>query len=134
MAVVRYRIRIQGFTGVVFDEIEGLSGSIEMVEFQDGEDLVLRKRPGRVRFGDITLRRGLLDQSQFYTWWYAARAGKEARRGLGIEFLDERNRIVMRWRMQAWPVSWEISARGAKGNFVALESFTLAVEDAEFTG
>ena len=134
MAAQSYRVRIQGFDRVEFDEIEGLSGSIESVEFQDGDDLVMRKRPGRVRFGDITLRRGRLDAANFYHWWYAARAGKLERRRVTIDFLGERNRILLRWRMDAWPLSWEISARGRKGEMVALESITLAVENAEFSG
>jgi type VI protein secretion system component Hcp len=31
-----------------------------VVEYQDGNDLILRKRPGRVKYGDITLKRGML--------------------------------------------------------------------------
>ncbi len=133
MSVTRYRVAIEGFNRVEFDEIEGLSGAIDVVEFQDGDDLVQRKRPGPVRFGDITLRRGQLDAADFYRWWYAARSGKLQRRRVTIDFIGARNRIFLRWRMDAWPVSWSISARAGRDGLVALETFTLAVENAEFT-
>ncbi len=134
MAVASFQVRIEGFSSAQFEAIEGLSGAIEVVEFQDGDDLVLRKRPGRVSFGDITLRRGELDAADFYRWWYAARGGKVERRSVEISFLDRRNRPLLRWKIEAWPVSWEISARGTGSDTLALEAFTLAVETAEFIG
>jgi phage tail-like protein len=134
MPAERYQVKIEGFRSADFDEIEGLSGAIEVVAFQDGDDLVLRKRPGRVSFGDITLRRGRLDAVDFYRWWYAARSGKVERRGVDIAFLDGRGRALLQWHLEAWPVSWSVSARGAEGKLVALESFTLAVEAAELVG
>ena len=32
-----------------------------VVEYQDGDDPITRKRPGRVKYGDITLKRGVMD-------------------------------------------------------------------------
>ncbi len=132
MAAESYRVSIEGFRSATFDAIEGLSGAIEAVEYQDGDDLVLRKRPGRVRFGDLTLLRGQLDTADFYRWWYAASEGKFVQRRVQIEFLDARHRALLGWRMAAWPLSWTLSARREKGQLVALETFTLAVERAEF--
>ena len=77
------------------------------------------------------MRRGQLDSAEFYRWWYAARveqagtqnddggvSGQEPQAGTGME-----SRRV--------PVSWEIAARnGARGDLIALEQFTLAVESA----
>lgn len=135
MAAESFRVKIEGFRNAEFAEIDGLSGAIEVVEFQDGDDLVERKRPGRVSFGNITLRRGKLEAKEFYRWWFAASVGKVKRRSVGIQFLDARNRVIMSWKLEAWPVSWNISAQGAKGGgLVALETFVLAVETLEFNG
>lgn len=134
MSAERYQVSIEGFRTAVFDQIEGLSGAIEVVEFQDGDDLLLRKRPGRVSYGNITLRRGALDAADFYRWWYAASAGKVTRRSVDIAFLDGRNRALLRWKIDAWPVSWEIAAQSRSSGLVALETFILAVESAEFIG
>ncbi len=132
MAAESFLITIDGFRATVFDALDGLSGHIEVVEFQDGDDVILRKRPGRVTFGNITLRRGQLDSAEFYRWWYAARAGKLERKTMTVAFLDKNRKPVLEWKADVWPVSWEIAAEtGARGDLIALEQFTLAVESAE---
>ncbi|MCB1216110.1 type VI secretion system tube protein Hcp [bacterium] len=72
------------------------------VEYQDGNDLVLRKRPGRVKYGDITLKKGYIVDSSLsflmtmdtgYTgdnravqdWIKATVEGKEWKRSITIK-------------------------------------------------
>lgn len=133
MAAESFLVTIHGFRSTVFDAIDGLSGHIEVVEFQDGDDVILRKRPGRVAFGNITLKRGQLESAEFYRWWYAARSGKLERKTVSVAFLDKNGKPVLEWKFEAWPVSWAISAENSvRGGLIALESFTMAVESAEF--
>lgn len=132
MSATSFRVKIAGIRSTTFDSIEGLSGRIELIEYSDGDDLVTRKRPGRVSFGDIILKRGELGADAFYRWWYAARSGKLQRRDVAVSFIDANRQVLLQWRFQAWPLAWEISASNARGSgMIALESCTLAVESAE---
>ena len=51
-----FTIEIEGVNAGHFKSVDGLSAEIEVIEYQDGDDLFLRKRPGRAKFGDITLK------------------------------------------------------------------------------
>ena len=43
-----------------------------VVEFQDGDDVFIRKRPGVARFGDVTLEKGYIVTDDLFAWWRAA--------------------------------------------------------------
>jgi phage tail-like protein len=45
-----FRVEIEGVTMAAFRNVEGLDSKTEVVEFQDGNDVVLRKRPGRTSY------------------------------------------------------------------------------------
>ncbi|MCB1219403.1 MAG: type VI secretion system tube protein Hcp [Planctomycetales bacterium] len=51
------------FTGLEFTADQ----SQDVIEYQDGNDLVLRKRPGRVRYGNVTLKRGLMNSPELWS-------------------------------------------------------------------
>ncbi|MCB1185762.1 type VI secretion system tube protein Hcp [bacterium] len=51
------------FTGLEFSSDQGQ----DVIEYQDGNDLVLRKRPGRVRYGNVTLKRGLMNSPELWS-------------------------------------------------------------------
>jgi hypothetical protein len=40
---------------ITVDSISGLGAEVEVIQFQDGDDLILRKRPGRTSYATITL-------------------------------------------------------------------------------
>ncbi|HES58542.1 MAG TPA: hypothetical protein ENO21_03830, partial [Firmicutes bacterium] len=78
-----------------FSEVSGLSTEISPVEYRegqlldaddlrdeqtyntggDGNDIVLRKRPGRTKYADVTLKRGVLPDGLYEEWIYAAQSG-----------------------------------------------------------
>lgn len=45
-----FKVEIEGVAAGYFKGVDGLSTELEVVEFQDGDDLFLRKRPGRSKF------------------------------------------------------------------------------------
>lgn len=48
----------QGKVG--FTEVDGLNlGETEIVEYADGNDLFVRKLPGRTKYGNVTLKKGI---------------------------------------------------------------------------
>ena len=71
-------VEIDGVATAGFQEVSGLEGSIDVVEYREGADVALtaRKLPGLVRFGNVTLRRGITDSRDLYAWWDAVAKGK----------------------------------------------------------
>ena len=67
-----FKVEIEGIAGDVvegaFKSAGGIESRVELLEYQQGEDIILRKRPGRVKYGDITLKKGYLATTAFYKW------------------------------------------------------------------
>jgi phage tail-like protein len=54
----RFHLEIEGKRVGTFDAVEGLSAEFEVVEYRFGGDPTPRKMSGRLRYGDVTLKRG----------------------------------------------------------------------------
>ena len=54
---------------VGFTEVSGLNlGNTEVIEYADGNDMTPRKLPGRTKFGDVTLKKGV-DAGRHLSAW-----------------------------------------------------------------
>lgn len=127
-------VEIDGVATAGFQEVSGLEGSIVVVEYREGADLTLtpRKVPGLVRFGNVTLKRGITDSRDLYAWWDAVASGKADRRGVAIVLLDRERVAVRRWLLrEAWPVRYAISSLDAGVSGIAVETLELAHEGFE---
>ena len=71
--VFRYRVEIDGINRASFSEVSGMSASIDAVEYREGDDLrnTPRKLAGLTKFGNVTLRWGVSDDSDFLEWVYS---------------------------------------------------------------
>lgn len=57
-------VEIDGVETAGFQEVSGLEGSLDVIEYREGADaLTVRKLPGMVKYGNVTLKRGLTDSS-----------------------------------------------------------------------
>jgi phage tail-like protein len=126
-------VEIDGIATAGFGEVSGLEGSIDVIEYREGTDaLTVRKLAGLVKYGNVTLRRGLTDSRDLYSWWTAVASGKVDRRGVAIVLLDRERNPVRRWLLrEAWPVRYAVSSLNAEGNDVAIETLELAHEGFE---
>lgn len=114
-----------------FAEVEIPSAEIDVIEYREGADRVtaVRKLPGRARYGNVVLRRGIDGGLSIWEWFKAARDGQVERRNVTITLLDEQRNAVLQWRLRdAWPVKYDPSDLNAKGNEVLIETLELAVE------
>ncbi len=50
-----WQLEIEGVTQGAFANVSGLDSETEIIEYQDGEDIILRKRPGRTKTTPIKL-------------------------------------------------------------------------------
>jgi phage tail-like protein len=119
-------------TNTGFSEVTGLNIENQVIEYRDGasREFSMRKMPGLQKFGNITLKRGIMKaDNEYYEWLKTIQMNTIERRDITISLLDEANNPVMTWRAKrAFPVKLEGAALKASGNEVAIESMEVAHE------
>ena len=107
-----FRLEIEGVDAGQFSSVDGLSIEQEVIEYQNGDDPLLRKRPGRVKYGDITLTKEYAASSVLNDWIETARSGNGSydRKNLSIIMVDQGGTELKRWNLfQSFPKSWALS-------------------------
>ena len=110
---------------------------IDPIEYRTGGDRgnELHKLPGRIRYRDVVLRRGVIGSLDLFRWWSQVRDGDVvgARRTVTVQLLSEdRTEVVMTWRLlRAWPTKYTGPTLDATGQDVAMEELVLACESLE---
>lgn len=130
-----YSVVIEGEDVGRFTAVDGLSIEVEVVEFRDGSDPLIRKLPGRVKYGDITLKRGYVASSDLNDWIETARLGEGAftRKNMSIILHDNSTpgapSEVKRWNLfETFPKQWKLSTLDGKGNDVLTEELVIVIE------
>jgi phage tail-like protein len=122
---------------VSFSEVSGLTLESEPIEYRGGDDITLtvRKLPGLRKYGNVTLKRGIMPaENGFFEWWNTIQSGIVQRRTVTVSLLNETHKPVMTWEIQqAWPVKAEGPSMNAKGNEVAIETIEFAHEGMKVT-
>jgi phage tail-like protein len=121
-----------GGTHSRFSEVAGLDQESPVIEYRAGSThgFSAMKMPAMSKFGNITLKRGVIKaDSDFYNWLSTTKTDTAGRRDLVISLLDERHEPVMSWKVKnALPVKLEGPQLVASGNDVAIDSIELAHE------
>ena len=127
-----FLVEIDGVTAAAFRMVSGLAAEAEVIEYRELGGPRSIKLPGRLRYPNVTLRRGLTTSRELWDWWETVRDGTLQRRTVLIALLDDSGQPVLRWTLrEAWPVKWELSELDASKNEVAIESLELAHEGLE---
>lgn len=128
------------FDGVVIKqiiEVSGLKIGQDVVEFKQDTDhgkLLVKKLPGRPRAGEVTLTRGLTQDSSFGDWIRDSRFGKvsDARKGGAIIVFDYEGTAIRSYNLiNAWPKKLEIGRLKTGDTVVPAEKLTLTYEACE---
>ena len=103
-----------------------------VIEYRDGlsPEYSTIKMPGIRKYGNITLKRGIIKKdNDFFDWLNTTKMNVVERRDLVIKLLDEEHNPVMVWSVKnAWPTKIDAPSLKADGNEVAIESIELAHE------
>ncbi len=108
-----------------------------MVEYQcSGErgEQIVKKVPGRVKWNDITLKRGVNDTMDLWKWRKLVEDGEvdQARKNGSIKMFDHTGKEVARWNfVNAWPSKLTGPTANATSNEVAIEELTITHEGYE---
>lgn len=124
-----FRVEIDGVTQAAFKACEGLDSETEVIEYQDGDDIILRKRPGRTKYSNITLKRGYVSSDELWQWRKKVMDGKVDRKSGSVILLNDTGDEVMRYNFfEAWPAKWKGFTLDGKGTDVAVEELEFVVE------
>lgn len=125
---------IQNVVVGYFTEVSGLSISVEAISYREGGGAAaVRKLPGRVEYGDVTLKWGMSDSKELWNWLMSVVGGNVERKEISILLLKpDGQQENTRWNLHnTWPRAWRGARLDAIGNEVALETLTLAHEGIE---
>ncbi len=132
LASFHYAIELQGVITGYFTECSGIGSEHEIIEHkivdEKGREHI-QKIPGRLKWQNITLKRGITDNTDIWQWRDQVVQGKidEARRNGSIVMFDQTGTAIARWNFEnAWPVK-------VSGPIVKSDSNELAVEELVIT-
>lgn len=129
------KVEIEGVAEQSFSSVDGLSGEIEVIEFTDGATGETRKRPGRVKYGDITLKRGVTaDRKEMYQWFQdtAQIPAKTQRKNMSIILYDAAGKETARYNLfECFPKSWHGPMQVTEMSALAIEKIEIAIEKVE---
>jgi phage tail-like protein len=140
---MKYRVIIPGFENMGFSKISGISQESDVIEYRDGNQaLTMRKYPGLIKQGEVTLERGVSNSKDTFAmlaWREAASttlAGGGGRDGLGlyklpvtIQVMDRTGALSYIIQLdEAWPMRFEYSDLDASSSEILIASLVLAHE------
>lgn len=131
-----FSIECGSLTGF-FTEISGLGSETETITHKimgKNNTEISRKIPGRLKWGDITLKRGMTNNMDFWTWRKQVEDGDVAgaRKDGTIYMYDQEGTVVGQWNFtKAWPSKISGPSIKSDANDIALEELTIVHEGIE---
>lgn len=132
-----FKLDLQDQITGYFTEVSGLGSETEIVEHKvvtpDGHDVV-QKIPGRLKWGDVTLKRGITDVLDFWNWRKLVEDGKieEARKNGSVMMFNQALELVAQWDfVNAWPSKVTGPQLSSDSNAYGIEEITLVHEGIE---
>jgi len=128
-----FALEVQDMIAGYFTEVSGIGSEHQVIEqkvVQDGKEIVI-KVPGRLKWGDITLKRGITDSMDLWNWRKKVEDGdiKGARANGSIVMYDSELKEAARWNFtNAWPTKISGPSPKADSNDFAVEELTIAHE------
>ena len=129
-----FALDIQGAVKGYFTEVSGIGSETEIAEQklvnEKGVQVVV-KIPGRLKWGDITLKRGLTSNLEIWKWRQMVEDGdvKGARKNGSIIMFDQSLKPVAQWDFKnAWPSKVSGPSPKSDSNELQVEELTIVHE------
>ncbi|VAW40748.1 hypothetical protein MNBD_CHLOROFLEXI01-374 [hydrothermal vent metagenome] len=129
-----FRVEIDGITRAGFKDCSGLETSQEANTYREGTDrgMTMRKIPGLISYGDITLSRGISSDSELWQWRRTVMGGVPDRRNLSIVLVNDKGEDAIRWNVRnCWPTKWSGPSLDATSDEIAIETLEITHEGFE---
>ena len=111
-----------------FQSVGGLTVEYEVEPIKEGgENRFEHKLPGRTKYPDLVLKRGLLTDSGVVAWLLDGLQNRQfSPAQINISLLNEAHEPLMTWTVfNAWPKKWTVSDFNASENTVVIETLEL---------
>jgi phage tail-like protein len=128
----KFSVEIQGIEVAYFAECSGLELNTEVFEYAEGGlNGYTHKLPVRTKVGNITLRRGMVEDDTLWTWYSAVLDGTINRKAISINVYNQTAETTtpskICWTLaNALPVKWTAPAFKASENAIAVEALEFA--------
>ena len=125
-----FKLDIQGVTEGHFTECSGLGVKVDVISYREGGNQNIYRLPGQVSYAEITLRYGVTDSTDLWTWFSKAMQGAIERRNISIVLMDTDSMTEkIRWNLEnAWVSEWRGAPLDALAHEVAIETVTIVFE------
>lgn len=121
-----FLVELDGITRATFHECSGFDSTVEVIEYNEGGSLSSMKLPGRVRYNNLMLKRGMTDDMELYNWHLAAVQGNVQRKNGSILLLDRAGNLSARWDFtQAWPTKCTGPGLNAEDSKIAFDTYEI---------
>ncbi len=134
LEVFAFSLDLSGKAVGFFNEVSGITSENEVITHNatndDGKGAV-RKSPGRLKFGDITLKRGITSSMQLWEWRQEVVDGEmdKCRKTVTITLYNRAFKAVAKWDFyMAWPSKLTGPTFKADGNEFGIEELTIVHE------
>ena len=111
-----------------FQSVSGLTAEYDTEEYREGgENRFTHKLPGRVKYADLVLKRGMLTESKVIEWFMKAFRDREFEPAdVTVILMNEKGEPLRTWKVaHAIPKKWTISDLAANENSVVIESLEM---------
>jgi len=126
----RFGLEIDGVTIGGVHKIDGIEFEAEVVEYNDGEDMMTHCRPGVLKPGTITVERDFASTKEFYLWRSAVINGKTDRRSVSVIFTNDKGDEAKRINFfNCFPAKWTGPALNSKASGHASEKLDVIFEE-----
>lgn len=114
---------------VRFQTVSGLSVEYDMEEYKEGgENRFSHKLPGRTKYADLVLKRGMLTDSTLIAWFMDAFRDRVFEpTDVNVILMNEAGEPLRTWKIaQAIPKKWSVSDFNSGENTVVIETMELS--------
>jgi len=112
-----------------FQSVSGLNMEFDVETIKEGgENRFEHKLPSRAKYPDLSLKRGLLLDSEVIKWLKDALQNREFNpTSIRISLLNDGHEPLMTWKVHnAWPRKWSVSDLNAGENSLVVESLEIS--------
>jgi phage tail-like protein len=134
LIVFNFALELQGSITGYFTECSGIGSEHEIVEHKVVNDSgmeIVQKIPGRLKWQDVTLKRGITGNMEIWDWRAQVEKGEigGARKTCSVIMFDRNYKEIARWNFEnAWPSKVTGPSPKSDSNEFALEEVTLVHE------
>jgi phage tail-like protein len=129
-----FALQLEGAIAGYFTECSGIGSENDIIEHKVVDDQgheIVRKIPGRLKWQDVTLKRGITSDLEIWKWREQVVTGKiaDARKNISIIMMDRTYTPVAQWNFtNAWPSKVSGPSLKSDSNEFGIEEVTIVHE------